>query len=123
MDPQTFINERENILVAFLEGISGRIFKDESSHVAYQVACVLESIYYLVNFNWIFPHCFGTNVIQSTISGSKTVATLNGKVFPGGVYTTYHSWLNNVCNKHWVCPPGDVETYIDNIEKYIIPCL
>ena len=35
MDPQTYINERENILVAFLEGISGKIFKDESSHVAY----------------------------------------------------------------------------------------
>ena len=35
MDPQTYINECENILVAFLEGISGKIFKDESSHVAY----------------------------------------------------------------------------------------
>ena len=120
MDPQTFINERENILVAFLKGISGRIFKDESSHVAYQIACVIESIYYLVNFNWIFPHCFVINLIQSTISGSKTVTTLNGKVFPGGGYTTYHSWLNNVGNKHLVCPPGNVETYIDNIGKYII---
>ena len=68
MDSQTYINERENILVAFLEGISGKIFKDESSHVAYQMACVIESIYYLVNFNWIFPHCFVTNLIQSSIS-------------------------------------------------------
>ena len=56
MGPRLIINERENILVAFLEGISGRIFKDESSDVAYQIACVIESIYYLVNFNWIFPH-------------------------------------------------------------------
>ena len=69
MDSQTYINERENILVAFLEGISGKIFKDESGHVAYQMACVIESIYYLVNFNWIFPHCFVTNLIQSSISG------------------------------------------------------
>ena len=69
MDPQTFTNERENILVALLEGISRRIFKDESSYAAHQIVCVTESTYYLVNFNWIFPHCFVANVIQSTISG------------------------------------------------------
>ena len=84
MGPRLIINERENILVAFLEGISGRIFKDESSDVAYQIACVIESIYYLVNFNWIFPHWFVTNLIQSTISGSKTVTTLNGSFSSGG---------------------------------------
>ena len=61
MDPQTFTNERENISVALLEGISRRIFKDESSYVAHQIVCV--------NFNWIFPHCFVANLIQSTTSG------------------------------------------------------
>ena len=41
------------------------------------------------------------------------------KFFQAG-YTTYHSWLNNVGHKHQVCPPGYVETYINNIGKYII---
>ena len=63
-------------------------------------------------FNWIFPHCFVANLIQSTISGSKTVTMSNGKVFPGGGYTRFRSWLNNARNKHLVCPPGNVETHI-----------
>ena len=54
------------------------------------------------------------------MSGSKTVSTLNGKVTPSCGYTTYKKWLDIQGNNELKCPGGDIITYYDNIEKYVI---
>ena len=106
--------------LCFLEDMLGRIFKDKSDHVGYQIACVMQSIYGVDNFKWIFSSCFIANFVQSTIPVSKTVTILNGEVFLGVSHTTYHSSLNNGRNKHLVCSPGNIERYINNIGRDII---
>ena len=76
-------------------------------------------ICFIRNINLVLPHCFLINLLQSFVSRSKTVSTLNGKVTPGSSYFTYKKWVN-VKGKDVVrCPDGDQVTLFDNIGKYI----
>lgn len=121
LNPMEFILQRENILVSFVEGISGRYIKNEhNSGIIFYLATLIENIYYLANLNWIFPHSFVSNLVESCISGSKIVTTINGKIYPAGSYSSYLNWLKEIGRNKLECPSGDIETYIDNIGKYII---
>ena len=48
------------------------------------------------------------------------VSVLNGKLSPGGGYTTYLNWIKAIGSEKLSCPLGDLITYIDNIGRYII---
>ena len=61
-----------------------------------------------------------SNLIQSCTSGSKTVSVLNGKVTPSGSYTNVNEWLKEWGAKALECPEEDLDTYFDNIGRYII---
>lgn len=121
LDPKEFIFQRESILMSFIEGVSGRNLKNEGdSATIFYLASLIENIYFLVNFNWILPHSFVSNLIQSFISKSKIVTTINGKIYPAGGYSSYLTWLKDVGSEMLKSPTGDVETYFDNIGKYIV---
>ena len=97
LHPRTFLSDRNEVLKTFLWSIAPS--KDPYS---YQVAMVVETIYHMRNNNLILPHSFMSNLIQTFISGSKTVTTINGKLFAGGGDTTYRKWLkqNAPLSKH-----------------------
>ena len=75
-----FIKERNKLLVRFLCGVSGLEFSVESEQIQYAFASTLEMCYYLRNLNLVLPHCFLGNLVQSRISGSKSVSVVNGKL-------------------------------------------
>ena len=86
----------------------------------FTIAVAVEMIYFIRNLNLVLPHCFIINLLQSFVSGSKKVSTLNGKVTLGAGYTTYKTWLVSFGSIKIQCPAEDVVTYFDNIGKYII---
>ena len=114
----TYIKDRNPLIIAFLEGLSQKEFlsnNNPSNSTKFQFCCLLENIYCMTNLNWVLPMSFLSNLVQSLVSGSKIVSLLNGKLTPGGSYSTYLNWLKEVGNQKLVCPKGDVQTYLDNI--------
>ena len=78
----------------FLEGSSGIAFdKERDPQVKYSACVVVETTYFLRNLNVILPFSFLSNLIQSLVSGLKTVTRINSKVIPSGSYLTIQSWL------------------------------
>ena len=119
MDIIEYVENRTSFLKVFLEGLSKKKFVNLSNINKVKFAFALENIYSLLNLNWVFPISFCSNLLQSTVSGSKLVTEVNGKLSPGGSYTTYMNWLKENGSKPLSCPQGDIETYIDNIGKYV----
>ena len=59
------------------------------------------------------------NLIHKQVSGSKTVAAVNGRVMPGGSDTTLRDWWNFQGLAELSMPPaGDIVVYFDNVGKY-----
>ena len=85
LDFSKYLKERDSCVVAFLEGVSGIAFdKEKNPRVKFACCMSNESIYHLRNLNVIPPYSFLSNLLQSLISGSKTVSAVNGKLHPGG---------------------------------------
>eukprot|EP00111_Clytia_hemisphaerica_P010060 TCONS_00029400-protein len=118
--PKNDVEHYDTFLVSFLEGLSNRNISSLDSQLQYQLIMTIEAIYSFCNVKWIFPYHFVSNVVQSFISGSKVVSVLNGKLTPGGGYTTFLNWLNEIGSAPLECHLGDIITFIDNIGKYII---
>ena len=113
LHPRDFLNDRNKVLMSFLRSIV-----PSTRHYSHQLAMIVESIYHLKNNNLILPHSFLANLIQTFISGSKTVTTINGKIIAGGSDTSYRKWLNDNA-KPLTYPSHDSDIYIDNVGKYI----
>ena len=78
----------------FIFGFSGNDLNQESNEVKYALAQTLELCYYLSNLHLVLPYSFLANLVQLCISGSKSVAVVNGKTSPGGSYTTFKNWIS-----------------------------
>ena len=120
IDVDSYVDSKEQILKAFIEGVTQKIFQNLSSFGKLKFAFTIENVYGLVNFNWIFPIAFSSNLVQSAVSGSKTVTEMNGKLCPSGGYSTYLNWFNENGFHPLECPIGDIQTFFDNIGKYIL---
>ena len=66
---------------------------NNKSLMLYAIALVVEMIYFIQKLNLVLPHCFLLNILQSFVSGSKTVSVLNGKISPSAGYTTWKNAL------------------------------
>ena len=64
------------------------------------------------------PISFSANLVQSAVSGSKTVTKINGKTAPAGSYTSYQNWFNKNGKVPLQPPKGDIQTWWDNLGKY-----
>ena len=113
LNTRSFLAERNLTLMSFLRSVLPQNRSD-----LYQLAMVVENIYHLKNSNLVLPHCFLSNLIQTFISGSKTVTSINGKVLAGGGDTTYRNYLQDNA-KPISYPSGDSDIFIDNVGKYI----
>ena len=112
---KVYLAEREPILILVLEGIVSK------SHCnAFLLAVIVETIYHLKNTNLILPHCFITNLVETFISGSKTVTTINGKILRGASDTSHRKWVNENGREKNRVPYCDLDVYVDNIGKYIV---
>ena len=115
-----YIKERNILLVRLLCGLAGfDIYEVDKKEIRYAFAVTVEMIYYLRNFNLVLPCSFLSNLVQSCISGSKSVSVVNGKTSPGSGYATYRKWLEIQGIKELQCKQGVVDIFIDNIGKYI----
>ena len=87
IDSKTFISSSNKFLVNFLEGVSSTRKYSLDSKSEFTLSMVIESIYHLRNRNYVLPHHFLCNLLQSSTSGSKCVSVVNGKCGPSGSYT------------------------------------
>ena len=104
----------------FLSGMSGLDYNIETNEVKYTFAATIELCYYLRNLQLVLPHSFLANLVQSCISGSKSVSVINGKTSPGGSYQTYKNWLAIKGSTPLPCKTGVIDIFFDNIGKYIV---
>ena len=120
LDTKEYLAERNQIILQFWNGCCNINYEDQTNRATFfTIAVALEIIYFIYNFNLVLLHCFVVNSLQSFVSGSKTISTLNGKVASGVSYSTCKKWLNVKGDKLLICPDGDQVTYFDNIGKYI----
>ena len=91
----------------------------ESNQIQYTFAKCIEMCYYLRNFNLVLPYSFLSNLVQSCISGSKSVSVVNRKTTPGGSYITYKNWINVHGKSALKCYGGTIDLWFDNIGRYI----
>ena len=119
IDVDTYVKSRDNLLKSFVEGVTQKTYENLPASGKLKFAYTLENIYGLENFNWVLPISFSSNFIQSVISGSKTVTEMNGKLSPGGGYSTFLKWFTENGKIPLESPSGDIVTFFDNIGKYI----
>ena len=116
-----YLANRDKCVVAFLEDSSDIAFdKERGPQVKYSACVVVEAIYCLRNLNVILPYSFLSNLIQSLVSGSKTVTRINGKVIPSGSYSTIQSWFEEQGKEPLKTPSEDMISFFDNNGKHII---
>ena len=121
LDPDEYVRNKEPLLITFLNGVTRHnVNTTIKQQTMYVYAMMIEFIYHLRNQNLALPFSFLSNVIQTLISGSKTVTSINGKLLSGGSDTTYRVWLNvNVVNP-LPTPPRYLNIFSDNVGKYIV---
>ena len=110
INSKKYTTEREPILNSFLEGIISK----NHCH-PFLLAVIIEAIYHLENNNLILLHCFLANLVETFISGLKTVTAINGKILPSANDTTYRKWLNENGKEKYVVPNCDLDKFIVNV--------
>ena len=120
IDIMKFIKERNQLLVKFFLGFSGIQLYNETNKIRFTFATAIEMCYYLRDLTLVLPFSFLGNLVQSCISGSKTVTMFNGKIAPTGGYTTFKQWIEDKGANPLKCMDGTLDIFFDNIGKYII---
>ena len=119
LDSKEFLKSCNQMLTTFLLSVTGRDIETMDKLMLYRFSVCIENIYHLKNSNLILPHCFVSNLIQRTTSGSRTVTEINAKTQPAASDASYRNWLNCQGSSPLTTPSGDIDVYIDNIGKYI----
>ena len=82
IDPKSYIKERDPLLLSFQSGVTGHeIDFVNNNQMLFVYAVLIESVYHLRNRNLVLPFSFLTNLIQTFVCGSKTVTSINGKIY------------------------------------------
>ena len=107
LDTNKYLAERNQMALQFLNGCCNVNYEDHTNTATlFAIAVTVEMIYFIRNFNLVLPHYFVVNLLESFVSESKTVSTVNGKVTPGASYSTSKKWLNVKSDKVLICPDG-----------------
>lgn len=83
-----------------MENISGITFNKER----------INHIKYLRSLNLVLPYSFLLNIVESLISGLKTVTAINEKLYPCGRYPVIQSWLEEQGSVPIKSPAEDIVT-------------
>lgn len=109
IDTKAWLDERNPVVLAFLQGISGGIGSSRQYHMARAV----ESIYRCKNPLVVLPLAFSENIVQYSVSNSKIATNINA-AGGGGSYETVRQWLNNRAVDELPPVKGDVIVAFDN---------
>ena len=121
LDSKEYLSNRNQMLLSFINGCCNIEYSEQNNKLMlFTISILVEIFYFIRNLNLVLPHCFLVNLLQSFVSGSKTVSALNGKVLPSAGYHTYKTWVEHVGADPIKCPSNDLITYFDNVGKYVI---
>ena len=122
LDSKALVMQFNPGIVAFVSGVTGKTLTFETDkQFWYRDAITLEALYNLKMPNVVLPHCFVKNLIQTTLSGSKTVTQVNGKLLPGSGDTLIRTWLKSHGSLQLNTPShGNIAVWFHNISKYIL---
>jgi len=114
-DSSSWLRERNRVLIAFLEGVAGKLKSVMKPKKFLALVMCVELIYFLRFLNFIGPLSFRINLIQYFSSASKVVATLNGASSPSGGYDTVRKWIKKHATPFKLPSPNpDIITFFDN---------
>ena len=123
LDSKRFLNSCSSALLSVIEGCTGKRLEHMfDTKDLFRYAVMVECLYHLRNSNLVLPHCFLLNLIEKTVSGSKSVTAINGKLMPGAGDTTLREWWTGQGLQPLSLPrqPCDLEIWFDNVGKYIV---
>ena len=123
LDSKSFLRSCSPTLITFIEGCTGRSLDHvHDTKELFRYAVMVECLYHIKNNNLILPHCFVVNLIEKTVSGSKSVTSVNGKLMPGAGDTTMRDWWKTQGTDVLTLPPSkfDLAIWFDNVGKYIV---
>ena len=110
IEPEEWFKERAPII----QGIVHQFSDSKTPTIAKVVAA--EHLYSLINRNLMSPFSFAKNVVSYSLTPSKRLIDLNGKMHPGGGYSTMKSWLANMALDLLPFPNGDALVAFDNVQ-------
>lgn len=113
---QDFISQRNSIVSAFLGGATGVSPSHENPGKLKALAHLHEQILYTRNLRLVTPFAFQRSLITYSVTGSKTIVTLNGQWESSGSYTSVSN-IATTEREPSVCPTGDVINVFDNNQK------
>ena len=85
----------------------------------FERAVATDQLYSLVSPSFVSPLLFATNLLACSVTRSKLVLNINGKLHPAGGHSTVRNWLNNLTMTVPEFPTGDLLTAIDNDQVLI----
>ena len=115
IDTKVYLAEWEPILISFLEGIVSKCHCN-----AFLLAVIVKALYQIKDSNLNLPYCLLTNLVETSISGFKTVTAISSKILPGASDTSYRKWMNENGREKRGTLSCDLDVYVDNTGKFII---
>ena len=108
--------ESQNLIVtSFLKGCAGTTAKSSPKKINALVHAV-EQIQFARNLLAVTPFAFNRNLVNFSMSHSKSSVELNGAWEPAGSYNVVHQFLHAETPPP-DCPDGDVQVSFDNNQK------
>ena len=110
--PSEWLEKRNPLLISFLSGCTG-------SHTGKRTLALVhtvENVLYARNLNTITPFSFERNLLLYCSTKDKLSVNLAGVWGPSGSYSTVHGYTQEPAEP-LQCPPGPVDTAIDNNQK------
>lgn len=108
LDPAEWLQGKAPLIRGIVTGLSD----SKTPTIAKVIAA--EHLYGLVNRNFMAPFSFAKNVVSYSLTRSKILLDLNGKMHPGGRYSNMKVWLDNMALDLLPFPKGDVLVAFDN---------
>ena len=114
-DSSSWLQQRNRVVIAFLEGVAGKLKSVMKPKKFLALVMCVELIYFLRFLNFISPLSFRINLIQYFSSASKVVTSLNGACSPSGGYDTVRKWIKKHATPFRIPSPNpDIITFFDN---------
>ena len=111
--PHTWVHARNSILASAVNALANEKTQP------FQKAVSVDQLYSLVQPSFISPLMFASNLLAYSVTRSKLVLNIYGKLHPAGGITTARTWLNNLTMDVPQVPGGDILAAIDNDQVLI----
>ena len=115
--PIKWLVERPPELVHMIANLCGIDLNTASDKKLSVVSKIIELVYFCRNSKLVLPQHFLENLLNYSLTNSKSCANFFGGRAPGGSYYYLSTWLNEQSNEPIKCPIGLVKAVFDNNQK------